>query len=270
VDDDQGTRDTFGSALKAAHYGVVVAASGGEALAAASGRRVDLLLVDLRLPDMLGTDVARTINQTAVVPFVLISGYLTTDVTVDAMRSGAANVIEKPVEVGDLCNLVAALLTSAAEERHETTALPCPQTPSTLNRPACVAARWAGYVLEACDSAEDLTTIDAWARNVGVSRSTLCACCEILDIQPRDARDLMRLLRALMQGRLRGAPPTSMLLVSDARTVKALLRRAGIPPGSGAWTPSIEQFLDSQHFVPDVNPGLCALRALMTTRVHPQ
>ena len=53
----------------------------------------DLLLIDQRLPDMLGTDLIRTVRaDVANVPFVLMSGWLETPVTVNAMKLGASTV----------------------------------------------------------------------------------------------------------------------------------------------------------------------------------
>jgi hypothetical protein len=54
-----------------------------------------VLVVDDDL-DMRGTDVVRMLKtETTAVPFVLISGFLTTDITVEAMKLGALNVLDK-------------------------------------------------------------------------------------------------------------------------------------------------------------------------------
>jgi len=107
VDDDLGTREIFALALKAAGIQVRTAGCGADAIRIAREARFDLLLIDLELRDMRGTDVVRMLQtETAAVPFVLISGFLTTDVTVEAMKLGALNVLDKPVSVDVLPRLL--------------------------------------------------------------------------------------------------------------------------------------------------------------------
>ena len=67
----------------------------------AASRPFDLLLVDLQLPDT-GTDVIRSVRGASAAPFILISGFLSTEITVDAMKLGAIDVVEKPISVDEL------------------------------------------------------------------------------------------------------------------------------------------------------------------------
>src|SRR6266849_9287903 len=98
VDDDQGTREMFDFAVSRIGLATRVAGSGAEAIAIARSTRADLLLIDLRLPDMLGTHVVRELrNDVAALRFILVSAFLTTALTVEAMKLGAADVIDKPV-----------------------------------------------------------------------------------------------------------------------------------------------------------------------------
>src|SRR5690348_8710366 len=87
VDDDPGTRETFDWALRSCGVRVRTSASGADAIELAQTHTFDLLLLDLELRDMRGTDVIRVVRTpTVCVPFVLISAFLTTEVTVEAMR----------------------------------------------------------------------------------------------------------------------------------------------------------------------------------------
>src|SRR5205823_11730656 len=85
--------------------------------------------------------------------------------------------------------------------------------------------------------------VGEWAAYVGVSTSSLSESCRLLGIHPRDARDLMRLLRALIQSSAHGCEPETLLLVSDRRTLKALLDRAGLIAGGKAGSTSVDQLL---------------------------
>lgn len=105
VDDDEGTRDTFRIALRLECIHVEIAADGAGAIAATSAARFDLALIDWRLPDMSGNDVARRL-VTSKTPFVLMSAFLTTPVVVEAMRLGAIDVLDKPIDVRELSGIV--------------------------------------------------------------------------------------------------------------------------------------------------------------------
>src|SRR5689334_12915736 len=89
IDDDVGTQETFGWALKAEGIRVRTSGSGSAGIEAAKTDRFDLLLVDLELPDMRGIDVVQALRSESVAaPFLLISAFLTTEATVAAMRLG--------------------------------------------------------------------------------------------------------------------------------------------------------------------------------------
>ena len=109
VDDDPATCVTFGEALRLAGLRVETAETGQAALKSLRRSTFDLLLLDLRLPDMSGLELIRTRR----VPFMLISGFLTIAETVEAMRLGAREVLEKPVEVDVLCDRVVSFLAAS-------------------------------------------------------------------------------------------------------------------------------------------------------------
>ena len=132
-----------------------------------------------------------------------------------------------------------------------------------ITRPASIAERWATYVFRACAAPGDLKTLEAWAECVGVSYSSLRESCSLLGIRPHDARDLARMLRAVMRSTLDDCPPSALLDVSDSRTLRALLERSGVTSSGCSGELSIEQFLDGQRFVPAGNAGLRSLRQML-------
>ena len=265
IDDDPGTCETIGSALKAYGVQVETADCGAAGLAIALSSEFDLLVLDLKLPDMLGTDFVRTLNRGGGrIPFVLVSGFLSTAVTVEAMKLGAVDVVEKPFEVDDLLRLL------HSSGRYT----PQPSAPAGLSggqsdampplrRPGSAAERWAMHVLKACESEGDLKTLEDWAGFVGLSYTSLRESCRLVDVRPHDARDLMRLLRAVIRSRRTGYPPEVLLDVSDGRTLKALFVQAGIDLPSRADSVSVEEFLKSQTFVGSDNAGLGVLRHML-------
>ena len=273
IDDDRGTCETVHWALTLVGIDVSAADSAAEGLALARQHEFDLMLVDQRLPDIPGIELIRMMRAEGLTwPFVLVSGFLTTAITVEAMKLGALDVIEKPVDIDDLVPRVCRVLDDVAagngaspertpdragHERHLTTHW-------DGVRPGSAAERWALHVLKACESTRDLKTIEDWAAYIGVSYSSLRESCHVLDIPPHDARDFMRVLRAVVHSRRHCCTPAVLLDISDRRTLEKLLQRAGLR-GDTAETGSPHRFLRDQNFVSRENAGL---RVVMLYLMH--
>ena len=63
VDDDAMNRDALSRRLAGAGYAVVVAESGAQALDAINGQRIDLVLLDVMMPEMSGVETLRRLRQ---------------------------------------------------------------------------------------------------------------------------------------------------------------------------------------------------------------
>lgn len=129
-----------------------------------------------------------------------------------------------------------------------------------ISEPGSVAQRWAMLVLRGCESEKDLRTLGEWARSAGVSYSTLCETCRLLRIQPKEARDFMRILRILLRYVGDSLYLETLLNVNDRRTLQAILSRAGLRTLSndhGHLRPL--EFLNVQQFVSRDNEGLRVL-----------
>jgi FixJ family two-component response regulator len=262
VDDDLGTRETFAWALKASGIQVRTAGCGADAIKFAREMRFDLLLIDLELPDMRGTDVVRMLkSETAAVPFVLISGFLTTDVTVEAMKLGALNVMDKPVSVDVLPRLLAAMPKPCAladadafgEKYQSPTLLENLTRFADTARPGSAAERWAVLVLKGCGAVNDLNTLEDWAEVAALSYTALRQLCVMVNVRPHDARDFVRVFRAVLRAEIDGSPIESLLNVADSRTLGALLRKSGIVAPSERQRPRVDEFLRNQRLLPSEN-----------------
>ena len=102
VDDDQTLLLLFSSVLRREGYEVDVAADGRTALAKQAAIPVDLVLLDIHLPDMSGIDVMRQIVKTSETLVILITGDETSFPRAEAMQAGALDVIIKPIRVVEL------------------------------------------------------------------------------------------------------------------------------------------------------------------------
>ena len=107
VEDRDSLRRMLELALKAEGYEVAAAADGGAALARLAERGFDLVLTDLKLPDLSGIEVlAASRKAQPRVPVVVLTGYGTVGTAVEAMKLGAFDFLEKPLEIDDLTRLI--------------------------------------------------------------------------------------------------------------------------------------------------------------------
>jgi two-component system cell cycle response regulator DivK len=103
VDDNERNRRLAGDVLRAAGLRTIEAASGSEGIALAAERLPDVILLDLELPDMHGTDVALELRngaRTARVPIVGLSARPYVEERDRLLAAGFNGYLEKPIDVG--------------------------------------------------------------------------------------------------------------------------------------------------------------------------
>jgi DNA-binding NtrC family response regulator len=99
VDDEIAIRETLDQILGYEGYRVLTAASGPEALATLAERPADAVLLDVKMPGMDGFEVlARIQSDHAEVPVVVISGHGDIQTAVQAVKQGAYDFLEKPLD----------------------------------------------------------------------------------------------------------------------------------------------------------------------------
>lgn len=88
-------------------YDVIVAGTAAEGLKSLQAAEIDLVLLDINLPDMSGLDVLRKIRETAPQTKVIcVTGNGSVQVAVEAMKGGAFDYVAKPVVLSELHLLV--------------------------------------------------------------------------------------------------------------------------------------------------------------------
>jgi DNA-binding NtrC family response regulator len=104
--------------LEAGGHEVRNASNGAAALDALRADPPDLVLLDLRLPDRSGLDVLTDIQaESPGLPVVLMTAYGSVRDAVDAMRRGAADYLQKPLDLDELGMLVDRVLSRQREQR---------------------------------------------------------------------------------------------------------------------------------------------------------
>ncbi len=102
VDDNETNRKLAKDVLRAAGLRTIETASGRETVALAAERRPDVILLDLRLPDMDGMEVARRLQDgadTASIPVVALSALHAAGEGASLLTAGFAGYLEKPISV---------------------------------------------------------------------------------------------------------------------------------------------------------------------------
>jgi len=107
VDDEQGILDVIGRFAERAGYDVITCSSGREAIAQMQTMRADLVMVDLRMPEVGGLDVLRAIRDLDPrCQAVLMTGYASVETAVEAIKLGATDYLSKPLDFARLEQLL--------------------------------------------------------------------------------------------------------------------------------------------------------------------
>jgi two-component system cell cycle response regulator DivK len=115
VDDFDDARDIYTTYLEFRGYRVVCAVDGAQALEAARAESPDLILLDLRMPGLSGTDVMRQMRRDpalAGTPIVALTAHALDEERAAALRAGFDAVVAKPCLPDELVDIISALLAS--------------------------------------------------------------------------------------------------------------------------------------------------------------
>lgn len=98
VDDDLGMAETLGDILEAKGYQVRLASGGRQAIALLSSRPADVVLLDIKMPEMNGVEVLRRIRSLCPSALaVMMTAYALPDLIAEAEQEGVVAVLAKPL-----------------------------------------------------------------------------------------------------------------------------------------------------------------------------
>jgi len=117
VDDEPAIRRLLRSTLRVQDYEVLEAGSVAEALDVVAEGRVDLMILDLGLPDGDGIEVIRDVRQDSMLPIIVLSSRDDERGKVAALDAGADDYITKPFGVEELMARTRAALRHAVQEQ---------------------------------------------------------------------------------------------------------------------------------------------------------
>lgn len=111
AEDDANTRTTLAAILEDEGHRVVTCKNGEEALehltAGSEGAEINIVVSDLRLPDISGMDILRAVkDRKPDAAFILMSGHATLETAVEAVNQGAFSYLVKPLDIDSLISTI--------------------------------------------------------------------------------------------------------------------------------------------------------------------
>lgn len=120
VDDETSLRQTLARILQRAGFEVTTASAGNEALALLAQQSFDLIYLDIRMPDISGLEVLKTIHaKLPELPVILFTAQPDLNSAVEALRSGAIDYLLKPLKPQTVIDRTRSILASKQKERRK-------------------------------------------------------------------------------------------------------------------------------------------------------
>lgn len=117
VDDEEGMRRSLAILFKKEGYEVYQAESGEAAVSLMANKIIDLIITDMRMDGMSGSDLLDYVNRKGLkVPVIIMTGYGTIESAVSAMKMGAYDYITKPFEYGEIVHRARKAISSVSAD----------------------------------------------------------------------------------------------------------------------------------------------------------
>ncbi|MDL2286562.1 response regulator [Desulfococcaceae bacterium OttesenSCG-928-F15] len=111
VDDEAEFASTLAERLNLRDFNASVALDGASALARIASEHFDMVLLDVMLPGMDGIEILKRIREIKPeLPVILLTGQAGTKDGIEGMKQGAKGYLIKPVDLGELLDLMAELI----------------------------------------------------------------------------------------------------------------------------------------------------------------
>lgn len=107
ADDEENVRKLLAIILEESGYQVIWAKNGKEAIEKFNAHPIDLVLLDIRMPEIDGLQVLKLLKETHKdLPIILMTAYAGVDTAVEALKAGAFDYIVKPFDLDDIQKLI--------------------------------------------------------------------------------------------------------------------------------------------------------------------
>lgn len=102
IEDDKAVKNLISNTLEMDGYRFLCAENGTQGILSAASRKPDIILLDLGLPDMDGTEVIRRVRSWSQLPIIVISARSEDSDKIEALDAGADDYLTKPFSVDEL------------------------------------------------------------------------------------------------------------------------------------------------------------------------
>ena len=120
IDDEASLRQTMARILQRSGYEVTTASNGKEGLALVSEHPFDLLYLDIRMPDINGLELLKTIHtKFPDLPIILFTAQPDLNSAVEALRRGATDYLLKPLKPQTVIDRTQMILVDKQKERRK-------------------------------------------------------------------------------------------------------------------------------------------------------
>ncbi len=109
IDDDTDALETYKKAVALGSHQAILASNGDQAWERISNEDIDLIFVDLNLPDISGIELIRNLKDephTASIPVVVLSALPQKGLIEKVLNAGAKNFISKPAALNELLSVI--------------------------------------------------------------------------------------------------------------------------------------------------------------------
>lgn len=235
----------FSLVFRQAGYDVVTACSLQSALDTTEGRHIDAVVVQFSADESPTLHTLQELRSRHWTLPIIVAGLRTIRDAVAAIRLGATEIVESPVDQESLLLSVSTALQGLA-----TSVAPPANTEGRLIEEAHAAARWARALAPLMVSERDPRTITTWSHTVFVSPGALRNWCRTAGVSARRSLVLARLLRVAHLSQGGRHRPEDILDIVDRRTLVGLLKCAGLDP-QAPYPKDAAEFLQRQTIVRD-------------------
>jgi len=160
VDDSDIFRERLGSAFEERGFDVSTAADAIEAMEIVKSRKVELAVIDLKMPGPSGMTLLRDLRaHDPAIKIVVLTGFGSIATAVEAMRLGAVNFVSKPADADDV--LAAFMFDDPGSD---------PDSPGEVEVPSLARAEWEHIQRVLADSGGNVSEA---ARRLGLHRRSL-------------------------------------------------------------------------------------------------
>lgn len=118
IDDEKSIRDMLRAGLTKYGYNFYDAADGKNGIEVYKRARPDIVLTDVKMPEMSGLELTRALKEIEYdTDIVIMTGYGSEELVIEALRSGATNYVKKPISLNELFTILDGIILNRERRR---------------------------------------------------------------------------------------------------------------------------------------------------------